>query len=75
MGVSDQNENEYAHKLVQKDKTEEDMFEINFLFFEFNIFIFVLNKGHMEQIFQLGRFKKINNLKCFFHFGTLLVNK
>ena len=39
MGVSDQNENENAHKLVQKDKTEEDMFKINFLFFEF----FILN--------------------------------
>ena len=39
MGVSDQNENKNAHKLVQKDKTEEDMFKINFLFFEF----FILN--------------------------------
>ena len=25
MGVSDQNENENAHKLVQKDKKEEEM--------------------------------------------------
>ena len=32
MGVSDQKENENAHKLVQKDKTEEDMFEIKFYF-------------------------------------------
>ena len=47
MGVSDQNENENAHKLVQKDKTEEDMFEKNIYFFNL-IFIFVLNKGHTE---------------------------